>query len=326
MDCKKCFTSIEDCINSRRCFMTGEYCSKQTNIQRERQKLHSNGCINAFVIMNFSNMSDVVYKWRLKSFIESLTKYLYIDKTENRLYCLSSVKLSEEDQSELGSNQWKRVKEIEVIRADSNPASNYVICNRVCQQMQIADLIIVDVSVENTNVFYEFGMAVALGKLILPICYSESFFEIIPPEEWDGQKYKEAEHHIGLYPWRKNLFEYYGIRYRTDESETKYEEFNKAANEQYGFGDKQYNRFPYNEVMLDQKERIGEQIYKRLQETYNDAKYEHNTLVVYTMDGFLNEGQAGLCIINYYESIIQQMQKEHCFCGDRVGANFARTV
>ena len=176
--CHYCYTPTESCIHARRCFMTGEYCSKQSNIQREREKIYSNDSIKAFVIMNFSDMSNVVYKWRLRTFIESLTEYLYIDREQHRLYC-SSV----EDDDSWSNEEMNKVKSIEVVRSDTDPASNYVVCNRICQQMQIADLVIVDVSSQNANVFYEFGMAVALGKLILPICYSESFYKMTYPEK-----------------------------------------------------------------------------------------------------------------------------------------------
>lgn len=349
--CNYCFTSTEDCIQSRRCFMTGEYCSKQTNIQKERKRLHDKYSINAFVVMNFSNMSDVVYKWRLQSFIESLSKYLYIDskKQKQKIYCLPTAKLTQQETEEIKSNGWEQVRKVNVIRSDSNPASNYVICNRVCQQLQIADLVIVDVSAENTNVFYEFGMAVALGKMILPICYSESFYEIKVPkakesdeatgEASDKENIEERilEHHIGRYPWRKNLFEYYGIRYRSERADdldykaeekkptiTQYLKYDLVTRKEYGFSDIQYGRFPYHEIIEDGQNnpkglRIGEQIYNRLRETYNKAKHLHNTLVVYTMEGFLNEMQAGQCIINFYKNITLQMKREHCFCGDRVG-------
>lgn len=78
---------------------------------------------------------------------------------------------------------------------------------------------IVDVSSQNANVFYEFGMAVALGKMILPICYSESFYKMIISEKlkdryWKLKDTEDIAHHIGLFPWRKDLFEYYGIRYK----------------------------------------------------------------------------------------------------------------
>lgn len=339
-----CFTSTEDCIHSRRCFMTGEYCSKQTNIQRERKKLHDEKCINAFVVMNFSNMSDVVYKWRLKRFVESLTKYLYIDKEDEKLYCFQSVKLPKEKRREMEQKKLERINKIHVIRADSDPASNYVICNRVCQQMQIADLIIVDVSTENTNVFYEFGMAVALGKMILPICYSESFYEMSIPEKIKHKtesNQQDLEHHIDCYPWRRKLFEYYGIRYKSGKSHkenvmqkencmendddsiqpevTKYLPFEEAKNKDYGFTDMQYDRFPYHEHIKGFSENIGKEVYSVLARSYNDSEYEHNTLIVYTMDGFLNEPQAGQCILNFYNNITKQMKEEHCFCGERVG-------
>ena len=124
-----------------------------------------------------------------------------------------------------------------MIRADSKYDSNYVICNRVCQQIQIADLIVVDVSSENNNVFYEFGMAMAMRKLILPICFSESFYQIKLPAALEAyikrhfdttaptngndktsdvqkinDKIEYLKRHIDCYPWRRTLFESYGLR------------------------------------------------------------------------------------------------------------------
>lgn len=125
--CEYCYTPTESCIHTRRCFMSGEYCSQQSNIQREREKLYAEDSIRAFVIMNFSDMSDVVYEWRIKSFVKSLSSYLYFDKEHQRLYCSSVA----------DDNKWdkdKMVKNIEVVRSDSDPASNYVVCNRICQR------------------------------------------------------------------------------------------------------------------------------------------------------------------------------------------------
>lgn len=325
--CRNCCISMDSCVHSRRCFMSGEHCFKQPNIQRERRKMHDSDKfkIKAFVIMNFSDMSDVVYKWRIKPFIESLSKYLYFEG--DKLYC----SISDEDEGRTEANM---VKEIEVVRSDSDPASNYVVCSRICQQMQIADLVVVDVTSQNANVFYEFGMAVALGKLILPICYSESFYKIVIPEALkeniksiknkmkNGEEMEEhpTEHHIGRYPWRKDLFEYYGIRYKQSSSSTGYIAFDEAVKSDYGFSDNQYNRFPYDQKLENDSEKIGETIYNQLLKEYNNAKYEDNTLVVYTMDGFLNEDQAGLCMVNFYNKIVKQMQREKCFCGERVGA------
>lgn len=358
----QCCTSMDECIHSRRCFMTGEYCSKQNNIQKERNTLHKNeksldhststpenvAAITAFVIMNFSDMSDVMYKWRIKSFVESLAPYFYVNKETNKVYCKSS----KDDKT---PDRCLNVNRIQVIRSDSDPVSNYVICSRICQQMQIADLIIVDVSSQNTNVFYEFGMAVALGKMILPICYSESFYEKNVIGITDEGK-EVCEHHIGCYPWRKTLFEFYGIFYKNhnktnndenDDNDSRVEKYIKASGNEnieeealkttthympfdtviqkkYGFkDDAKYNYFPYGDkIEIDEsknKERLGKLIYKRLRDTYNKAKSDNNTLVVYTMDGFLNEEQAGRCIVNFYYYVVSRMKKEKCFCGDRVG-------
>jgi len=341
--CSDCSISLESSTHTRKCFMTGEYCSQKTNIQRERNKLHKKSAedgitISAFVIMNFSDMSDVVYKWRIKDFIESLKKYLYVDRDLKRLYCAADKNYENAD--------LYKVNEIKVIRADSDPASNYVICSRICQQMQIADLIIVDVSMQNPNVFYEFGMAVALDKLILPICFSESFYKIEYPSKVKAMQAEEranVEHHIGCYPWRKKLFEYYGIRYKQNaqkaEEGTQYLKFDDVTNEKYGFSDMQYNRFPYDAQLCrpedkednreenkkeeskkeENKKKVGEVLYNKLRQQYNNAETDKNTLVVYTMEGFLNKDQAGRCIVNFYHSITERMQKEQCFCGERVG-------
>lgn len=321
-DCSSCFTSIAPSIRSRHCFMTGEHCSKQSTIQLERKKLYDENCITAFVIMNFSDMSDVFYKWRLRTFIESLTKYLYFDKKTKKIYCrVQEIDNNIPDES--------RIKEIRVIRSDSDPASNYVICSRICQQIQIADVIIVDVSSQNANVFYEFGMTVALGKMILPICYSESFYKMVIPKKCTEEKAKDQvslERHIGCYPWRKDLFEYYGIRYKRydkkegDDYHTEYLSFDEAINTEYGFSDVKYNRFPYHEILMEYpSKKIGEVIYDKLKDEYNNATSDDNTLVVYTMDAFLNEEQAGRCIVNFYRGITARMRQEKCFCGERVG-------
>lgn len=318
--CACCYISTEESVRLRRCFMTGEYCSQQPNIQRERKEAYKDNSITAFVVMNFSDMSDVVYKWRLHNFIESLTKYLYIDKDKKRLYCSVFEKADYID-----TTKWEKVKNIKVVRSDTDLASNYIICSRVCQQMQIADLVIVDVSSQNPNVFYEFGMAVALGKLILPICYSESYYKMVIPEKYKEKHddYSQIEHHIGCYPWRKALFEYYGIRYRCDLTEksktpgTTYFKYEEAIKAEYGFSDRKYSRFPYHEEING--EVIGKTIYNKLHDAYNNATSEDNTLIVYTMEGFLNEEQAGRCIVNFYHSITARMCQEQCFCGERVG-------
>lgn len=334
LGCSRCFISTEESHQSRRCFMTGEYCSKQTKIQRERREQYEKNRITAFVIMNFSDMSNVVYKWRLHDYIKSLKIHFAFSNDKKRIYC-SKEKIMEEAVLNK-DDEFVPVERIDVVRADSDPASNYIICSQICQQMQSADLVIVDVSTQNPNVFYELGMAIALGKMILPICYSESYYKMVIPEKVKNHKAcKIIEHHIDCYPWRKKLFEYYGILYKRGREKqnqdnvnarTHYLEYKNATSVEYEFSDIQYSRFPYHERIYKDgedinknKPNIGEEIYNKLREKYNDANEENNTLVVYTMDGFLNKGQAGECIVNFYHDITARMRYEKCFCGDRVG-------
>lgn len=347
-ECTYCYVNANKSQYSRKCFMTGEYCSKQASIQRERSELHKENEINAFVIMSFSDMTDVVYEWRIKRFIKKLKMYLAFDKDRNRICCSKeklgdetqfiSSKINKEENEFEDKNEIKyyRVKEIHVERGDSDVASNYVMCSRVCQRIQIADLIVVDVSHQNPNVFYELGMAIALGKMILPICFSESYYKMSMPKsikETDGV-YSEIEHHIGCYPWRKDLFEYFGIFHTKSENgdrKTSYLDYKVAINPIYGFSDMQYNHFPYDAKIEKKKknpvtgneeiyiEKIGEKLYKELQESYNNTTKRDNTLLVYTLDGFLNEEEAGICIVNFYHTITAKVQAEQCFCGDRVG-------
>lgn len=195
------------------------------------------------------------------------------------------------------------------------------------------------------SLFQKLGMAIALGKLILPICYSESYYKMSVPKlvkETDDE-YKIIEHHIGCYPWRKNLFEYYGILRKKSETpcdenkkdidikRTHYMEYDNATNVKFGFSDIQYRRFPYDaDILREYKDadgkrkiknegKVGKKLYDELRGSYNATTKNDNTLLVYTMDGFLNEEEAGRCIVNFYHAITSKLQENLCFCGDRVG-------
>lgn len=355
MDNNVCKVSIGEYVNSRRCFITGEYCSKQTDIYKARKKLYEKNRpsvgnnqqtpripspeINAFVVMNFSNMSNVAYEQRIKPFIEGLTGYFYFVDNQKSIACIADP-----NSPPPGGVP---VSKINVIRADSNFASNFVICNRVCQQMQIADLIVVDVSVRNANVFYELGLAIAMGKLILPVCFSDSYFHKDPEiEKLNLTKTKKGkkQHHIARYTWRRHLFEYYGLRHKdtTNEFDAWYLEFNKESKgnldsfsslgycascpKQTTRVDSEivkYFQFPYNNVFKEHnsgdEKPIGLTIYNRLRTSFNTAEPDHNTLLLYTLESFLHCDQVGRCIINYYNYFTYQVKEMQCFCGDRVG-------
>lgn len=331
MDNQYCRASGCECVKTRRCFITGEYCSKQTDIYKTKNKLRRGKTINAFVVMNFSDMSDVAYEKRLKPYVEKLKEHFYLSDSKNEIICVN-------DPNKLPFNlnrEKNGVDKINVIRSDSSFVSNFVICNRVCQQMQIADLIVVDVSVKNANVFYELGMAIAMGKLILPVCYSDSYFyidqEIAKMELTQfSQENERIYRHISSYTWRRQLFEYYGLRYKNSKEDDTayltvdrkgkwYPKLNKK-NRKFAHSCSRrdplvskYFTFPYHD------RRVGYDIYNLLCKSYNQADEGDNTLVLYTLERILNYDQAGQCIINYYNYITQQMKEMECFCGDRVG-------
>ena len=51
-----------------------------------------------------------------------------------------------------------------VIRADDVRKTGFVICEKICKQIQLASLVVSEISFDNSNVFYELGLAYALNK------------------------------------------------------------------------------------------------------------------------------------------------------------------
>jgi nucleoside 2-deoxyribosyltransferase len=86
----------------------------------------------AFVVMPFSRLMDQIY--------------------DNQIYpCLCSM-MKEGAQ-----------------RADEIKAVGYVVCEKICKPIQEAQVVVAELSTGNSNVFYELGLAVALGKHIIPL-------------------------------------------------------------------------------------------------------------------------------------------------------------
>ncbi len=218
-----CQVPINTHVPLRRCFITGEYCSKQRSIQETlKQNYDRNDVqINAFVIMNYDNVPDIMFKWKLKPFIEGLKEFFCISENEQKLRCYRTPEEVQKICND-GTNNWLQVSKINVVRADTTYASNFVVCSRICQQILMADLVVVDVSNNNANVFYELGMAISLGKLVLPVCSHAPFFDRTYPTPIQLEKFEnltinqndpaqtdmkdtKLEHHIGYFPWRKQL-------------------------------------------------------------------------------------------------------------------------
>lgn len=131
----------------RRCFMNGKPCifgnQERSAPLSDENSAKSNSVSNVFIVMPFRPNLDTFYEWSLKSY---LIKGLGIDE--------STIK-----------------------RADEFSNVGYVMCEKICRRIQEADLIVVDLSLDNSNVFYELGLSVGLNKQILLTCDEQKFKE-----------------------------------------------------------------------------------------------------------------------------------------------------
>jgi hypothetical protein len=73
-------------------------------------------------------------------------------------YLKHGLEIQDEDENEI------------IWRADQFRNLGYVMCERICHRIQEASIVVVDVSLDNPNVFYELGLAIGLNKKILVIC------------------------------------------------------------------------------------------------------------------------------------------------------------
>jgi hypothetical protein len=133
-----------------KCFMNGKSCiyeriiSEKISAERERKP---GAPKKAFIIMPFNKKLDAMYKWVVNPFLVN-------GGPENR-----------------PDPDHRYTPE----RADDITHLGYIMCEKICKKIQEADLVVVDVSFDNANVFYEFGLSVALRKTILPLCLEENW-------------------------------------------------------------------------------------------------------------------------------------------------------
>ena len=137
----------------KRCFMTGKHCIFSANVSAaDRKSVRAAGTLevsdsskgdtpppsvapvdfdpNVFIVMPFAPNIETFYRWSLKPFL-------------TRGY---------------------GIPEECVQRADEVRDIGYIVCEKICLRIQGADLILADISLENSNVFYEIGLARGLGR------------------------------------------------------------------------------------------------------------------------------------------------------------------
>lgn len=181
-------------------------------------------------------------------------------------------------------------------------------------------MIIVDLSYENPNVFYELGMAVALKKKILPICYLHKYYEEKNDQKWSSaenlpvcslRKHHEKKNDIRNFRWKETLMKFYSInRLEPESKDLKY----------YTDYDEELNNYPYQKNIFVDGEKVGEKqavpIGVRIRERLNKTLSNLNTLMVYNLTGFM-EGDICECIDNYTK-IVEKVCREMRCPGDRI--------
>jgi len=119
----------------RTCFMNGESCIYRYDIARHNSSLKRVEDAAAFMLMPFGGTLEQVYESQIKPCIH------YLLKKDNDLR---------------GSNIHRS--------DDASLGAGYIICQRICRQIQESQLVCAEISSNNSNVFYELGFAFAIGR------------------------------------------------------------------------------------------------------------------------------------------------------------------
>lgn len=141
----------------RRCFMNGKQC-----IFCGSSDLESKNRTLVFMAMPFRPNLSTSYSWSLKPYIE--------DQLKNDNIPNHSVK---------------------IMRADEYSQIGAITCEKICRPIQNADLVVVDVSLANSNVMYEIGLAIGLEKQIVFVSNDDKGFTLelenfLKPRETDN--------------------------------------------------------------------------------------------------------------------------------------------
>jgi hypothetical protein len=120
----------------RKCFMTAKTCVYDELVERQLRNIQEGKCpVEGFMVIPFRPNLNTFYDWSLTRFFKS-----------------------------------RYGAETEVLkRADQVRRTGYVICEKICRRIQEAAFVVVDISVDNANVLYEFGISYGLRQKLLVI-------------------------------------------------------------------------------------------------------------------------------------------------------------
>lgn len=279
----------------RRCPITGGMCSHYNRIVRKKAARHSKKRVMIFMIMHYSPITDTIYEWLFKDMLKKQKlKFRFVDDTgEDADTEFSEINTEDEE------NYFKMEDGAEVclIRADDYSGNSHIVCESVCARMQEADMIIADISYGNPNVFYELGMAVALGKQILPICYMHRYYEYI-----EGKNSLD----IRTFPWKEFLFKFFSMNRLEDDDNVK----------QYQPDDAEFGKYPYTDDI-----KPGVQTGVLLKELMNTSLRSMDNLMLYDLSGFRfvdNRERMIRSCVDAYTKIVDKVREKMDCPGDRI--------
>lgn len=280
-----------------RCPVTGGICSHCNEIIKRKARRHQANTVLIFIAMHYSHITDTIYRWLLKDMlIKEEISFEFEENGGEKENPEKEMKM-EPPEEETGItfqlNRGDKMVTVCLVRADDYAENSHVLCESICAKIQEADMVIADLSYESPNVFYELGLAVALEKKILPVCYMRQYYQKDPLGN---------DNHIRTFPWKERLLKFFSISRIEKKSEKIYE------------NDAEYMSFPYTGGDNDSL-KIGE----RLMALLNKASKGRNNLFLYDLKGSKNDDGFNIAqkVEDYDQIVKRTCQKMDC-AGDRI--------
>lgn len=303
-----------------RCFLTGANCANCRKIIDSKVKRHGRGEVMIFVIMYYSDMTDTVYKWLIKGLIEEV-QFTFLDEP-NETPVINKQNISDTWYDTSDRDMVKTIKlnprdegddhtalYMTLVRADDYSSCGHVICESVCAKIQEADLVVADVSYASPNVFYELGLAAALKKKIVPICYLPKYYE-----ELDNTKYTSLRN----YPWKEKLFKYFAIN-RAEKEEPDYKQ------KKYQEDDEEFTKFPYVDSDQKNKENRDSSVGSILMRLLNQSAARIDDLLLYDLTGFKGNRFCD-CEREFQSEVVSKIYEEMRQPGDRIAILYSEEM
>ena len=290
----------------RKCFITGQPCSHKTKIQRLREENHKKGILTTFVVMSFTGLGFSMYEMYVRELEALIKSYCSLKITKEN--CELTVH-DPSDKKKGSSFKHKEIAKVQFMRADLEVSTGHVVCNRVCDPIQQADIVVVDVSHPNPNVFYELGLALSMGKYVLPICFSKKYYYKEPDPEGKGRD----EYNIEYFPWMKELYQYFSLYCLALSAPKKYPSFSKSLECE------KYTQFSFS----DEKTHVAVDkiMYALLSDGViggeDGTDNSKDTLMLYSEKGLEDKKQFPIVLKNV-KKLAEALSNSELFCGNRI--------